>query len=120
MNDQVIRELVARLLASEDAHVGFDTAVADIPEEYRGQRAGAHSPWELVEHMRLAQHDILDFSRNSDYEAMEWPKEYWPSTSAPPSAAAWDASLAAFRRDREAMRQMALDTSLDQIGRAHV
>jgi uncharacterized damage-inducible protein DinB len=113
MNDHGIRELVAKLLGWEDAHVGFDIAVADIPEEYRGKRAGAHSPWELVEHMRLAQHDILDFSRNSSYEAMEWPKDYWPATPVPPSAAAWDESLAAFRRDREAMQQMALDTSLD-------
>ena len=113
MNEQGLRELMAKLLAWEDAHVDFDTAVADIPEAYRGKRAGAHSPWELVEHIRLAQHDILDFSRNSNYEAMEWPKDYWPATPAPPSAAAWDESMAAFRRDRKAMQQMALDTSLD-------
>jgi uncharacterized damage-inducible protein DinB len=113
MNDQVIRELLAKTLAAEDAHAGFDTAVADIPEQYRGQRAGAHSVWELVEHLRLAQHDILDFSRNSNYQEMEWPKDYWPSTPAPPSSASWDESLEAFRRDREALRHMALDTSLD-------
>jgi DinB superfamily len=113
MNDQSIREHLAKLLAWEDAHVGFDAAVADTPESYRGKRAGPHSPWELVEHIRLAQHDILDFSRNSDYNEMEWPKDYWPPTPAPPSAAAWDESVAAVRRDREALQQLALDVSID-------
>jgi hypothetical protein len=113
MNDHAVRDVLAKLLAWEDTHVGFDTAVADIPEEYRGTRAGAHSPWEIVEHMRIAQHDILDFSRNSDYKEMEWPKDYWPQTPAPSSPGAWDDSLAAFRRDRDALRQMALDTSID-------
>ena len=117
MNDQSIREHLAKLLAWEDAHAGFDAAVADIPEAYRGKRAGAHSPWELVEHIRLAQHDILDFSRNTDYKEMEWPKDYWPSTAAPPSAAAWDESLEQFRRDREELKQMALDSSLDLTAR---
>ena len=79
MNDHAIREYLAKMLAWEDAHVGFEAAVADIPEEYRGRRAGAHSLWELVEHLRITQHDILDFSRNSDYHEMEWPKDYWPA-----------------------------------------
>jgi DinB family protein len=113
MNDQDVRELVAKSLAWEEAHVGFDTAVAGIPEQDRGRRAGAHSPWEIIEHIRLAQHDLLDFSVNRDYKQMEWPKDYWPPTPAPPSPAAWDESLAGFRRDREAFKQLALDTSID-------
>jgi uncharacterized damage-inducible protein DinB len=113
MNDQSIREHVAKLLAWDDAHVGLDAAVADIPEPYRGKRAGAHSLWELVEHIRIAQHDILDFTRNRDYQEKEWPKDYWPATPAPTSAAAWDESLAAVRRDREALQQLALDTTID-------
>ena len=113
MSDDAVREFLARLLAWEDAHVGFDTAVADIPASFRGKRAGAHSPWELVEHMRITQHDILDFSRNSDYEEMNWPTDYWPASPEPSSSAAWDESLAQFRRDREALQKMALDTSLD-------
>lgn len=117
MNDGSVREFVAKLLAWEDAHVGFDAAVAGIPEQDRGRRAGAHSPWEIVEHIRLAQHDILDFSRNSDYREMEWPKDYWPPSPAPPSATAWDESLAAFRRDRDALKQMALDPSIDLTGK---
>jgi len=113
MNDQTIRDLIARLLAWGDAHVSFDAAVADIREEHRGRRAGAHSPWELVEHIRIAQHDILDFCRRGDYTKLEWPKDYWPPSPAPPSAAAWNESLAGFRRDREALEAMALDTSVD-------
>jgi len=69
--------------------------------------------WELVEHIRIAQHDILDFTRNRDYQEKEWPKDYWPATPAPTSAAAWDESLAAVRRDREALQQLALDTTID-------
>src|SRR3954451_16092800 len=72
MRDSAVRELLANFLTSEDAHAGFDAAVADIPEQQRGTRSGAHSPWELVEHMRIAQHDILDFSRNRNYREMEW------------------------------------------------
>src|SRR3954465_7174590 len=94
MRDSAVRELLANFLTSEDAHAGFDAAVADIPEQQRGTRSGAHSPWELVEHMRIAQHDILDFSRNRNYREMEWPQEYWPPNPAPPSTAACDDGLA--------------------------
>ena len=93
MNDQAVRELLAKLLSWEDSHAGFDAAVDGIPEQFRGTRAGAHSPWELIEHMRIAQHDILDFSRNRDYHEMEWPKEYWPKSPAPSSTAEWDVSI---------------------------
>jgi len=113
MSDQAVRELLAKMLSWEDAHVGFDAAVEGIPEDFRGKRAGAHSPWELIEHMRIAQHDILDFSRNKDYEEMEWPKDYWPALPGPSSASEWDTSIESFRRDRDALRQLALDTSID-------
>ena len=67
--------------------------------------------------MRLAQHDILDFCVNPNYKELNWPQDYWPSTPAPATRAAWDDSLAAFRRDREALKQMALDTSRDLTAR---
>jgi hypothetical protein len=113
MSDQAVRELLAKMLSWEDAHVGFDAAVEGIPEDFRGQRAEGHSPWELVEHMRIAQHDILDFSRNKDYEEMDWPTDYWPASPAPPSGSEWDNSIDSFRKDREALQQLALDTSID-------
>ena len=117
MSDQPVRELLAKMLSWEDAHAGFDAAVNGIPEEFRGKRAGAHSPWELIEHIRIAQHDILDFSRNKDYEEMEWPKDYWPTSPAPGSAAEWNGSIEAFHNDREGLRQLALDTSIDLSAR---
>jgi len=113
MSDQAVRELLAKMLSWEEAHVGFDAAVEGIPEDFRGQRGGGHSPWELVEHMRIAQHDILDFSRNKDYEEMDWPKDYWPESPAPSSGSAWNNSLDSFRKDREALQQLALDASID-------
>ncbi len=113
MSDQAVRELLAKMLSWDDAHAGFDAAVDGIPEEFRGKRAGAHSPWELVEHLRLAQHDILDFSRNKDYEEMDWPKDYWPKSPAPSSTAEWTNSIDAFRKDREALRELALDKRID-------
>lgn len=114
MTDTAVRELLAKILSWEDSHVGFDAAVAGIPEPMRGRRvSGAHSPWELLEHIRITQHDILDFSRNGDYKEMQWPKDYWPSTPAPPSATAWDASIVQFTHDREALQKLASDPAID-------
>lgn len=109
-----MRELLAKLLAWSDAHVGFDDAVADIPEHLRGtQPSGLHSPWELIEHLRITQHDILDFCLNPDYEEMTWPKDYWPPSPEPPSTAAWNDSIARFTRDREALQKLVADPSID-------
>lgn len=113
MTDQAVRELLANLLSWEDAHAGFDAAVDGIPEEFRGKRAGGHSPWELIEHIRIAQHDILDFSRHKDHHEMQWPKEYWPKSPAPSSTGEWEASIEAFRKDRDGLRELALDRTVD-------
>lgn len=114
-----IRALVARLLGWEDAHVAFDTAVDGLSPELQG-RAPAdvpYSPWQLVEHIRVTQHDILEFCRNPEYEEMKWPSEYWPSTAAPPTPRAWNESVAAYRKDRKALAQLAADTSIDLLGK---
>jgi uncharacterized damage-inducible protein DinB len=76
-----------------------------------------HSPWQLLEHLRLTQHDILDFCRNPAYSERAWPKDYWPSSAGPPTAAAWDESVAAFRREREELKQLAADPALDLFAR---
>ena len=113
MTDAAVRKLLAGLLAWEDAHVGFDDAVAGIPVDERGTKAsGVHSPWELVEHLRITQHDILNFSVNPEYKEVTWPQDYWPSTPAPSSAAAWDESIAQFRQDREALQKLAADPAI--------
>jgi uncharacterized damage-inducible protein DinB len=110
-----LREHVVRLLDWQDAHVNFDAAVQGLPPKLRGVRPPglAHSPWELLEHLRLAQHDILEFCRNPDYQELTWPADYWPASAAPPSAQAWKASVAAFRDDRAALRRLAEDPALD-------
>jgi hypothetical protein len=118
-DDTALRSFLQKILAWEDAHVGFDRALADIPENLRGtQPAGLpYSLWQLVEHLRLAQHDILDFCRNSNYREMKWPEDYWPSSPEPPSAEAWDKSIAAYKADRNALEQIAANTKFDLAAR---
>jgi len=115
IDDAAVRELVARMLSWADAHAGFEAAVKNIPAALRGtQPAGLpYSPWQMLEHLRITQHDILDFCINANYKEMEWPKDYWPSSSAPPSEAAWDQSIERFLNDREALKRLAADSSLD-------
>jgi uncharacterized damage-inducible protein DinB len=107
-----LRDQIARVLDWEEAHVGFDKAVDGIPPDKRGARAAGfeHSPWQLVEHIRIAQEDILDFCVNSAYEhTMKWPDDYWPKDPAPPSQNAWTDSLASCVRSREALKRLARD-----------
>jgi uncharacterized damage-inducible protein DinB len=106
---RALRDHLVRLLDWEDAHVGFDKAVAGIPAERRGARAAGfeHSPWQLLEHLRIAQDDILEFCVNPAYEhTMKWPDDYWPRDPAPP-ADAWTASVASFERSRQALKGIA-------------
>jgi len=126
MSDEALREQLARILDWEEAHTGFDKAVADLPADTRGARpAGVdHSIWQLVEHMRLAQEDILDFCVNPKYvHTMKWPDDYWPKDPAPANAAAWDSSLASFKRERETFKALVRDTknlyALVPTGKGH-
>ena len=107
-----VRDHLVRVLDWQEAHVGFDKAVDGIPPDKRGARAAGfeHSPWQLLEHLRLAQDDILDFCVNRTYEhTMKWPDDYWPKAPAPPSDRAWTDSVAAFTRSREEMKRLARD-----------
>ena len=114
-----IRAAVARLLDWEDAHAGFDKIVGGLSSEVQGQVPPGlpYSPWQLLEHLRITQEDILEFCRNPGYEERRWPEDYWPDDPSPPSPGAWKESVAAFRRDREALKQMALDPKLDVLAR---
>jgi len=115
MNDKALRDQMVKVLDWAEAHVPFDKAVKGIPASKRGvvPPGWEHSIWQLVEHIRLAQHDILDFSRNAKYREMKWPDDYWPASAAPGSDAAWKKSLARVRADRKALQQMAADRSID-------
>jgi len=112
---RAIRDLLERVLDWEDAHVGFDKAVDGIPPDRRGARAAGfeHSPWELIEHIRIAQDDILEFCLTAKYKAKKWPDDYWPKSPAPRDGAAWTSAIAAFRRDRKALQQLAADKTID-------
>jgi DinB superfamily len=116
--DQSLRTHLRKLLDWEDAHVNFDTAARGIAPAFRGVAPDGlpYSPWQLIEHMRRTQWDILEFCRNPAY--VEPPVEdYWPPSSAPPSEVAWDQSIAAFRRDREELKQLAGGAAVDLFDR---
>lgn len=115
MTPPPLRHLLAGALAWRDAHVDFGAAVDGIPPETRGVRPNGlpHSAWELVEHIRLTQRDILDFCRDPEYEEPRWPEDYWPREQAPESEGAWEESIAAVRADRAALQELASDPDLD-------
>lgn len=102
-----LRAQLARSLDWREAHVDFEQAIDGIPRSSRGiTPAGLpHSPWQIIEHLRLAQADILDFCLSADYTEKAWPDDYWPA-AAPPSDAAWDESVEAYRRDVNAMKEL--------------
>lgn len=111
MRDDALRDQLARLLDWEEAHVGFDKAIDGIPPDKRGARPPAfeHSPWQLLEHLRLAQDDLLDFCVNANYKhTMKWPDDYWPG-QAPPSDAAWTDAIASFKQSREKVKALVRD-----------
>jgi hypothetical protein len=114
-----IRAHIVKLLDWDEAHADFDKSVAGLAADLRGRRVQGfpHSPWELVEHIRLAQRDLLDFCRDPHYQAPKWPDDYWPATPAPPDPKSWEQSLAAFRADREALKAFAADAAVDLTAR---
>jgi hypothetical protein len=119
MSDSSLRAQLVKLLDWEDAHVSFDAAVESVPPKLRGAAPAGlpYSPWQLIEHLRITQHDILDFCRNPDYRELHWPDDYWPRSAAPPKPADWDESIAQFRRDRAALQSLASDPAIDLYGR---
>jgi hypothetical protein len=103
-----MRAQLAKALDWGEAHADFDKAVKNFPAELRGRKVRGlpYSAWQLLEHLRIAQHDVLDFSVNPNYVEMTWPDDYWPKAAAPPDAGAWDRSVAAFRRDRAKLKKL--------------
>jgi hypothetical protein len=118
-NDKALREHVLYLLEGGGAHAKFEEVVAGIPPQLLGQKPTAlpHSLWMLLEHLRLAQWDILEFSRNAKHVSPQWPEGYWPKTDAPPSPAAWNTSVKKFRRDLKTMRDLVKDPRTDLFAR---
>jgi hypothetical protein len=119
--DQVkaLREHLLYLLRGGGAHLDFDKAVAGLPAALRGAKPPGvpHSPWRLLEHLRIAQWDILEFSRNPGHVSPRWPEGYWPEGDAPLNEGVWDRSVASFRADLTAMQDLVADERTDLVAR---
>jgi hypothetical protein len=118
-HDKLLREHVVYLLNGGGAHVRFDAVVKDLAEKLRGVKPNGlpHSAWMLLDHLRLAQWDILEFSRNSRHKSPEWPGGYWPKTATPPNGPAWNRSIHQFRKDLKGMQDLVLNQKTDLYAR---
>lgn len=113
--DQTLRKHLLDLLGGGGAHAKFDDAIADFPPQLRGVKPTGlpHSAWMLLEHLRIAQWDILEFSRNSKHVSPKWPEGYWPKKNAPPDEHAWGESVEQFQADLQAMQDLVADEKTD-------
>ena len=110
------RTIVASSLDWEQAHAKLENVVKGLAVPLRGQRPAGypHSVWELLDHIRITQHDLLDFCQNPNYEEkLEWPRDYWPTTPEPPTPEAWDKCISDYRRDREALARFTTRSEID-------
>jgi uncharacterized damage-inducible protein DinB len=119
VNENALRQHLLELLHGGNAHTTFDDAMADFPFEYAGMRPGGspHSAWELLEHLRIAQNDILQFCQSAEYHSPPWPKGYWPAAPAPASEAEWHASAKAIRDDLTEFERILEDPARDLFAR---
>jgi DinB superfamily len=118
-HEQSLRQHLLDLLGGGRAHAKFEDVAKDLPAKLRGAKPAKfpHSAWMLLEHMRLGQWDILEFSRNSKHVSPDWPSGYWPKTEAPPNAAAWNKSIQRFRRDLKAVQKLVANPKTDLFAR---
>jgi DinB superfamily len=118
-NEKLLREHLANLLSGRSAHADWKTAFAGIPRNLRGVRPDGlpYSAWELLEHLRIAQWDILEFSRDAKHVSPDWPAGCWPGTPAPPNAKAWEKSLKLIARDLAAMKKLVAHPKTDLFAR---
>ena len=113
--DQALRQHLIFLLKDGGAHAKFEDVIKNLPANLRGKRVEnfPHTAWMLLEHMRIAQRDILEFSRNAKHASPKWPEGYWPNTEAPPSAEAWTQSVQSFRKDLKEMEVLVTNPKTD-------
>ena len=118
-HEQSLRQHLLELLAGGGAHAKFGDVIKDLPVKLRGVKPSKflHTAWMLLEHMRLAQWDILEFSRNAKHVSPEFPAGYWPKTEGPPNAAAWDKSVGQFRSDLKEMEELVANPKTDLFAR---
>jgi DinB superfamily len=113
--DAALRKQLVEFLSGEGAHVSLEKAMAGIPENLRGARpqGAEHSAWEIIEHIRIAEWDILEFSRNAKHQSPDWPSGYWPKSAAPPDGSAWNKSIAEIERDLKGMTDLVASPKTD-------
>lgn len=118
-NDKSLRQHLLELLEGGGAHAKFDDVVKGLPPKLRGAKPEnfPHSPWMVLEHLRIAQEDILEFCVNAKYKARKWPDDYWPKKPAPPSSAAWAKSVQQFRSDAKTMQKLVANPKTDLFAR---
>jgi hypothetical protein len=118
-HDKSLRQHLIELLQGGHAHATFDAITANIPAKIRGKKPAnfPHSLWTLLEHLRLAQWDILEFSRNPKHVSPEWPAGYWSKTAAPPNPRAWGESVRQFEKDLKAVQDLVADPKTDLFAR---
>jgi hypothetical protein len=114
-----LRHHVHNLLAGKGAHINFQDAIEGFPREFRGKRIPSvpFTAWQILEHMRIAQWDILEFSRNPGHVSPKWPEGYWPKTDAPPDDEAWEQSVRQFNDDLSAMQRLISEPTADLLAR---
>jgi hypothetical protein len=114
-SDKSLRDQLIQLLNGGHAHATFDDAVEGLPPKLRGKKVQdlPYSAWMLLEHMRLAQWDILEFSRSAKHQSPKFPEGYWPATADPPQESSWDESIKSFRADLKAMQKLVSDPNND-------
>ncbi|HEY7821032.1 MAG TPA: DinB family protein [Vicinamibacteria bacterium] len=118
-DDRKLREHLLQLLDGRGAHASWEDVLLDVPARIRGKKpdGAPHTPWQLLEHMRIAQWDILEFSRSAAHASPRFPEGYWPETAAPPDDAAWEKSVQSFRADLEEMKALVRGESSDLLAR---
>ena len=119
MNDKLLREHLSNLLSGRGAHLDWKASFAGVPPKLRGVRPNGlpHSLWELLEHMRIAQWDIVEFSRSSKHVSPEFPDGYWPGQPEPPDDKAWEHSVNSFAQDLQSMCALVADDATDLFAR---
>ena len=110
-----VRQHISNLLTKAEAHVDLRESLKNFPKNLRGRKpeGGPHTPWQLLEHIRIAQWDILEFSRSAKHKSPKWPEGYWPKTEAPPNDKAWDKSAKQVLADLQAIHKLIADPKRD-------
>ena len=114
-----LRQHLINLLTKAEAHVDLESSLTDFPRELRSVKpeGAPHTPWQLLEHIRIAQWDILEFSKSGKHKSPKWPDEYWPKTAAPPTDKAWDKSVKQVLADLDAICDLVRDSKNDLIAK---